>query len=115
MRRPLGRHMVLMIMSSQNRVHLFESKGIDHKRHVTQIRLHSPSAAHIRHLMTDFHLSVAMCSLSVPAPEIDGNVSTARCLKPYAGTAKPPHRYIARLNNFIFNVLHKPGTPFRES
>ena len=101
-------------MGCKHRIHLFKCERIDHKRHIAQIGLHRAAAAHIRHLVAHLHLPVAVGSLSVSAPEIDGDVRTSRRLKPYPGTAKPPHGNVTRLNNFVFDVLHKPGTPFRE-
>ena len=107
--------MILVIVSRKDCVHLLESEGIDHKGNVSQVRLHRASAAHVGHLVSDCHLAVAVGPLSVSAPQVDGDVRAARGLEPDAGASKPPHRDLSLRNDFILNVFHQPGAPFRES
>ena len=111
---PLCGHMVLMVMGSQNRVYLLERKRVDYERHVAQVRLHQAASAHIRHLMARLHLIVAMGSLSIAAPEVDGDVRPARCLHPDSGTAQPPHGYVSGSYYLVLDVFHQPGSPLRK-
>ena len=112
---PLRRHMILMIMGGKNCIHLMKSKRVDNKGHIPQIRLHCPSAAHVCHLMSGFHFSIPMRALSIPAPQINGDIRIRRSLKPHAGASQPPHGYVSRFHHFVFNILNQPCSPFRES
>ena len=111
---PLGAHVILMVMGSQNRIHMLEGKGIKHEGNIAQVGLHRPAAAHVGHLVTHLHLAVAVGALTVAAPEINGNVGAAGGLEPDAGAAQPPHFHIALRNDGVFNILYKPGAPFGE-
>ena len=102
-------------MRRQNRIYLLECKRINYERNITQVRLHQAAAAHICHLMPRLHLVIAMGPLSVAAPEVNGNVCSARSLHPDTRAAQPPHGYISGSYNLVLNVFHEPGSPLRES
>ena len=87
MRGPFRRHMILMVVGGQHRIHMLKCKRVDYKRHVSQIGLHQTASAHVSHLVSRLHLIVAMGSFSVSAPQIDGNIGVIRGLKPDAGTS----------------------------
>ena len=112
--RPFRGHMILVIVCRENRVHLLECKRINDEGNVAEIRLHESAAAHVCHLVADLHLAVAVCALSVAAPQVDGDVGAAGSLEPDACASEPPHSHIARLNDLVFDVLDKPGAPFGE-
>ena len=111
---PLSGHMVLMVVGSQNSVHLLECEGIEHEGNIAQVGLHQAAAAHVCHLVANSHLAVAVGTLTVAAPQVDGDVGVAGSLEPDAGAAQPPHSHIAGGDNFIFDVLDQPGAPLGE-
>ena len=106
--------MILMIVGRQHCVHVFECKRIHHKRNIPQIGLHQSAATHICHLVADLHLVVAMGSLAVAAPQINGDIGVCGGLHPDPGAPQPPHRDIARRDGLVLDILVEPGTPFRE-
>src|SRR5699024_6657288 len=110
----LRAHMILMIMGCQHCIHLFDRKWINYKWYGTKIRLHRSCSAHICHLMSDLHLPIAVCSLSVSTPQIHCDVAVSRSFEPHSGTSKPPHCYSSRFYLFCLNLLVEPGTPFRK-
>ena len=106
--------MILMIMSSKNCVNLLERKRINYKRNITKIGLHRASAAHIRHLMANSHLAVAMSALAVAAPKVYGKISSSGSLEPDTCAAKPPHCNLSLGNDFVLDVFNKPCSPLGE-
>ena len=111
---PLCRHMILMVMGCQNCVYMLKSKRVNDKGYVSQVRLHQTSAAHICHLMARLHLVVAMGSLTISAPQVDGDIGVGRRLKPYAGTSQPPHSHVSGRYNLVLDIFYEPGSPLRE-
>ena len=112
--RPLCRHVILMIVGCQNSVDLLECKRINHKRHISQIRLHGAASAHIRHLVSDRHFTISMSTLTVAAPEIHCYIGTAGGLEPYPRTTEPPHCDLPRRYVIVLNLLDQPRPPFGE-
>ena len=114
MGRPLGGHVILVVVGGEHRVYLLEGEGVDDEGNVAEIGLHFAAAAHVRHLVADGHLAVAVGALAVAAPEVDGEIRAAGRLEPDAGAAEPPHRDVAGLDDLVLDFLDQPGAPLGE-
>lgn len=111
---PFCGHVVLMIVSCQNCINLFERERVDNERDVTEIGLHASATAHVGHLMTGFHFAVAVSTFAVAAPQVYGDVGVTGRFEPDTGTTEPPHGDLTFGNYCGLDVFDQPSTPFRE-
>ena len=98
-----------MIMCSQHSIHLLERKWIDNERYIAQIRLHRTAAAHVRHLVTNFHLAIPVRTLAVTAPKIHRNIRSTRRLEPGTCAPQPPHSNLSGRNLIALDILYQPS------
>ena len=106
--------MVLMVMSSQDGVDLFERERVNNKRDVAEIGLHTSATAHVSHLVPGFHFAIAVSTFTVTAPQVDGDVGVTGSFKPDTCATEPPHSDLPFGDNCRLDVFDQPSTPFRE-